>query len=399
MLELRGQGGLRIALFCPSWGQVGGIETKARILVEEFRARGHDVIVLARGDEGARELDPPVVRLPYHQMPRRGRHLARQLRFARGLPGAIRSLRRAAAGAHANVALALAVPSYWPYAVGLAGAAPVVLSLEGGGPTLTRHPRTMRWALRRAAGVVAVATSLARTVEGLAPRLPAGVTVIANGVDPDRFARGPAFSHPRPYLLAVARLSREKGIDVLLAAFARLGPTARGLDLLVAGDGPERPGLLAQRSRLGLDERVHFLGAVDEPAMPALYRGAAVVVCPSRWEGLPLACLEAMASGRAVVATSVDGTPDAVHDDTGVLVPPEDSGRARARHRVARARSGRVRAARRARCRARARSVHLDARGRALSRRSRPRRTALGGLPPFASPDISGRAASTPARA
>jgi glycosyltransferase involved in cell wall biosynthesis len=265
--------------------------------------------------------------VPYHQLPRRGRHLARQLRFARALPGAVRALRRAVRDADANVVLALAISSYAPYAIALASAAPVVLSLEGGGPGFTRNPRVMRWALRRAARVVAVASSLARTAEVLAPGIRPRLTVIPNGVDPARFAAGPTFSHPRRYVLAVARLSHEKGIDVLLDAVAALGPGAGELDLVIAGDGPERPRLVAQRTALRLERRVHFLGDTAPERLPPLYRGAAVVACPSRWEGLPLVCLEAMASGRAVVASAVDGTPDAVIDgETGVLVPPEDPG-------------------------------------------------------------------------
>ena len=149
--------------------------------------------------------------------------------------------------------------------------------------------------------------------------------MIPNGVDPDRFATAAPFPHPRRYLLTVARLSHEKGIDVLLDAFARLGVPE--LDLVVVGDGPERAALIAQRDRLGITERVHFVGTLEAAALPARYRGATLVVCPSRWEGLPLVALEAMASGRAVVGTAVDGMPDAVADgETGILVPPEDPG-------------------------------------------------------------------------
>jgi glycosyltransferase involved in cell wall biosynthesis len=320
-------GAVRVALFCPSFGQVGGIETKAGILVDAFRTHGHAVTVLARGEPATSRGpgDVPVVRLAYHQLPRRGRHLARQLRFARTLPGAVRALRRAVLDA--DVVLSLAISSYAPYAIALASAAPVVMSLEGGGPGFTRNPRVMRWALRRASRVVAVASSLARAAASLAPDVQSRLSVIPNGVDPARFASGPVFSHPRRYVLAVARLSHEKGIDVLLEAFAAFGPGAGELDLVVAGDGPERARLVAQCTALGLDHRVHFLGDVAPERLPALYRGAAVVACPSRWEGLPLVCLEAMASGRAVVASAVDGTPDAVVDgETGVLVPPEHPG-------------------------------------------------------------------------
>ena len=134
---------------------------------------------------------------------------------------------------------------------------------------------------------------------------------------------GRAHPHPRPYVAAVGRLVPQKGFDVLLEAFARLD--APEVDLLIAGDGPERRRLEALRERLGLGARVHLLGVMDRATVASLYRGARLVACPSRWEGLPLVCLEAMASGRAVVASRVDGIPDAVSDgDTGLLVPPED---------------------------------------------------------------------------
>jgi len=258
-------------------------------------------------------------------MPRRARHVARQLRFLRDLPRATRALRRAAREAASEVVLTLAITSYAPYASALAAAAPLVLSLEGGEPggRFTANPRALRAALRRATRVVACARSLAASARALAPEVAPRLSVIPNGVEPGVFVDGRAHPHPRPYVAAVGRLVPQKGFDVLLEAFARLD--APEVDLLIAGDGPERRRLEALRERLGLGARVHLLGAVDRATVASLYRGARLVACPSRWEGLPLVCLEAMASGRAVVASRVDGIPDAVGDgETGLLVPPED---------------------------------------------------------------------------
>ncbi len=317
---------VRIAVFCPGYGAIGGIERKAESLVREFQRRGHEVVILARGPDAASrpDADPPVVRRRFHGVPRRWWPPGRQLRFALGLPSARARLGQAVAAHRPDVVLTLTVSTFAPYAIGLARTAPLVLSLEGReqGGVFTATPRVLRAALRRATRVVACSTSLAASARALAPDVTSRLTVIVNGVDLERFGDGAVFAHPRPYVLAVGRLARQKGFDVLLEAVARLPP---GVDLLVAGDGPERALLEAERARLGLTDRVHFLGPVDQNTVATLYRGALLVACPSRWEGMPLVCLEAMASGCAVVAAAVDGVPDAVADgETGVLVPPED---------------------------------------------------------------------------
>lgn len=318
---------MRIAVFCPSYGDVGGIETIADALIAEFRRAGHAVLVLARNDRPALRpsSDVPVVRLGFHQLPRRAGHVTRQLRFIREFRGTLAELHRAVSGFGGDVILGLAVTTYAPYLTGLGRSIPIVLSLQGGEARdeFTSRPRALRRALRRATRVVACARSLAasaRTLEpGVAPRL----RVVPNGVDPDRFADGPAFTHRRPYVVAIGRLVRQKGFDVLLEAFGRL--RAAEVDLLLAGDGPERGALEEAARRLGLQERLHFLGALGPEAVASLYSGALFAACPSRWEGLPVVCLEAMASGRALVATTVDGIPDAVSDgETGLLVPPDD---------------------------------------------------------------------------
>lgn len=150
--------------------------------------------------------------------------------------------------------------------------------------------------------------------------------VIFNGADPTDFSRTPPFAHPRPYVLALGRLVREKGFDVLLSAMAcdRL----QSLDLLLAGDGPEGDALRRLASERQLTERVRFLGRTDRPTTQALFNGATLVAVPSRVdEGLPVVCAEALAAGKPCVGTRVGGVPEAVADgETGLLVAPDDPG-------------------------------------------------------------------------
>ncbi len=125
-------------------------------------------------------------------------------------------------------------------------------------------------------------------------------------------------------LLALAALVRRKGLDVLLHALARLADRELRPALWIAGDGPERGPLEKLAGELGLSQQVRFLGRRSDPA--ELLAACDVLVLPSRLEGLGVAALEAMAAGRAVVATRVGGLGDAVVDGrTGLLVPPEDA--------------------------------------------------------------------------
>jgi glycosyltransferase involved in cell wall biosynthesis len=250
----------------------------------------------------------------------------RRFRLLLRLPELLAGLRRVLRAWRADVVLSLAVSSYTPYTIGIAGAVPLVFSIETAGPDFVQHPRAMRWTLRRAARVVACASSLAAQARTLAPEAAARIVYVPNGVDLARFGPHVApYSHSRPYVLAVGRLAHQKGFDVLLEAWAHAGPAVEGVDLLFAGDGPERASLERQAAELGLGTRVRFLGSADPEQLAALYRGASLLACPSRWEGLPLVCLEAMASGCPVVASDVDGIPDAVvPGETGLLVPPRE---------------------------------------------------------------------------
>jgi glycosyltransferase involved in cell wall biosynthesis len=100
---------------------------------------------------------------------------------------------------------------------------------------------------------------------------------------------------------------------------------------VVAGDGPSRKELERTARELGLSERVSFLGSVPRALLPELYRKAAMFVLPSYADTMPLALLEAMASGIPPVASSIYGIRSVVqHGHNGLLVTPGDLGALRA---------------------------------------------------------------------
>ena len=148
--------------------------------------------------------------------------------------------------------------------------------------------------------------------------------VVPNGVEVARFADLPRSVRPgEGRLLCAARLVPQKGIDVLLHAVSMVRATLAGVTLAVLGDGPERQALASLAERLGLGSAVEFRGAVKDVA-PYLAQ-AGIFVLPSRFEGFPLALLEAISAGLPVVATEVDGNVDIVRNGVdGLLVPPDD---------------------------------------------------------------------------
>ncbi len=154
--------------------------------------------------------------------------------------------------------------------------------------------------------------------------------VVTNGVE--RPAALPPASGREPGLVTVtARMVEKKGLDTLVAAIGELVAGGRDVRLELIGDGPDRPALATQIAELGLADRVMLRGGQPPAEVRATLARAEVFALPAReardgdTDGLPVALLEAMAHGVAVVATPIAGLPEAVIDgETGLLVAPND---------------------------------------------------------------------------
>jgi glycosyltransferase involved in cell wall biosynthesis len=126
--------------------------------------------------------------------------------------------------------------------------------------------------------------------------------------------------------IAVGRLTRQKGFDILLEAFARMKNRAeKGSILLIVGAGEENEALIRQASSSAAKSRIRFLGRRTD--VPSLLAASDAFVLSSRWEGGPLVVLEAMAAGLPVVSTRVGDAPFMVQEgETGILVDQGDAG-------------------------------------------------------------------------
>ncbi len=136
----------------------------------------------------------------------------------------------------------------------------------------------------------------------------------------------PAPPTDAPRLLFVGRLSEQKGVHVLLEAFARLSNTGTAAELVLAGDGPLRASLAAQAEAAGIAPAVRFLGYQSGEQIRTHLAQARALVMASFAEGLPVVIMEALALGRPVVATYVAGIPELVRvGETGWLAPAGDT--------------------------------------------------------------------------
>lgn len=182
--------------------------------------------------------------------------------------------------------------------------------------------------------VVAVSDYVAKRDRAVTFLPPQKIRRIWNGLDPIPISSEGDLPDIRSLLnvssdtiviAAACRATPEKGVHVLFNAFSRLSPAlAASCVLAYIGTGPEFDKLSALRNSLAVSDRILMLGY--RPGAASLLRTANLCVVPSVWEdAFPLAVLEMMARGRAIVATRVGGVPEMIEDGvSGLLVPPDD---------------------------------------------------------------------------
>ena len=333
---------MRIALLIPSFLPVrGGAEIGALELGRALVTRGHEVTVLTprlKPDWPLREDDDVTVRR-YDVPALRGRD--RTLNLVLGTWRRVGRLLREVGPDVANLHYVLPTGlagQWWCARLGI----PTVLTLIGM-DVYDPHYRParpwralMRRAVRRVDAVTCISSFVRDVVRREYPPAP-GVPceVIPYGVDVKRFRPGLAglavrnrfgFRPDDRVVLCVQRLYPRKRVQEFVEAaalVAREEPRAR---FLVVGDGPERPALQARAARLGLGDRLRFVGEVANEDLPPYYAAADVFALHTLHEGLGIVLLEALASGTPIVTTVAGGTLDIVRPgDTGLLVPPGDA--------------------------------------------------------------------------
>jgi glycosyltransferase involved in cell wall biosynthesis len=199
-------------------------------------------------------------------------------------------------------------------------------------PKRAAHRALYRLGARTVDAFIAVSADVGANIEESYRPPPGRLVVIPNGVDTERYGRAVARAATRqqigipagvPMAMVVAKLMTQKGHAILLDALPSVLERFPALHTVLVGEGELRHSLQARVRASGLATRVIFLG--DRPDIPELLSASDIFVLPSLWEGLPMALLEAMATGLPVVATEVSGTRDVVEQHSGVLVAPGDA--------------------------------------------------------------------------
>jgi glycosyltransferase involved in cell wall biosynthesis len=164
------------------------------------------------------------------------------------------------------------------------------------------------WSLINTDKIVAVSEFVANLVKSLEPRIAPKTEVIPTGVDTSRFAYCPPPTDDFLTLAWTARLDPIKQAEIAVEAVSRVP----GVRLNLAGSGSERAKLEAMVTRLGVADRVHFLGYQSD--IRAVLAGSHAVINCTREEGLPIALIEAASMGRAAIAFDGGGNPEVIED-------------------------------------------------------------------------------------
>ncbi|MBT8492728.1 MAG: glycosyltransferase [Deltaproteobacteria bacterium] len=336
---------LRVAQFIGSM-KVGGAENLTVRLANALAAAGHDSHVIVASEPGPLSARlRPEVRAHYLHYQRES--ITRPLAFGWSLKQGLGTVREVIASERIQlVQTHLPGANFWGLLMELGRQCAVIATVhstrefdygEASGPSRELLRKlAYRAILRLAHGVVAVSQPVKDALlEQLGESTAIGerITVIDNGVPIPSLATDAERSRARqqyqvsaePLLVGAGRLTAAKSFGDLLDAFDRVRRAGLDARLVLAGDGEDRAALQAHANRLGVVDQVIFAGQVD--AMDELMAAADALVISSRYEGLPLVALEAMAAGVPVISYDLPSLRAVIDDgETGLLATAGDPG-------------------------------------------------------------------------
>jgi glycosyltransferase involved in cell wall biosynthesis len=319
-------------MLCESFGNLGGVPQIVEDLAAQYARTGHRVAIISNPHKGQRlaRRQSPGVEQVWLDLPRTKpfswRHPERLWRrcTAPELAAFLRRWRPDLINIHGGLrdrfpaVLAACTQSRLPIVQSF-HLVPEPFCENG---QAAREKAFASSALHSAAAITFPSTAVMRGFSQIWPEAE-HARIIRGGVNLEDAKRARALTRQRPYIFSASRLDlSHKAVDVLIEAFHLLAVEFPGVDLMIAGDGPQRAQIEQMIAVSGLQTRIHLLMSLPHDDLWSLYKGAAVFVMLSRMaEGLPLVFFEAMACGKPVIGTRNGGTPEILsHQNTGLLV-------------------------------------------------------------------------------
>lgn len=326
---------LRTLILCPSAYQpmVGGVEELTKNLALVYQSQGYKVIIFTSKPAGAKYSEI-LQNIPVHRFffytP--AKNIFNTLRFLFFAPLELTRL-LALTKKYRPQLLHIQCNGNNTWYIGqlakLTGL-PLVDTLQGetvmDEHQLYQRSFFARWALRQTLARAAFVTGCSQTTLNEAKKyfdfskksLP-----VFNGIDLQEFAKTPVKIKEK-YIFATGRFTHNKGFDLLIKAFAAILPKYPELKLFIGGDGMTRKAAKQYIADLDLEKNIKLLGRLDRQQTVKYLKNALFVVMPSRHEPFGIVALEALAAGKAVLATNNGGPPEFITKKVGLLFNPEN---------------------------------------------------------------------------
>jgi len=307
------------------WPYIGGVAVMAAELLPELRRCGHELRLIAPHDYLRLPDEDVFAGMQIVRVPLLAALKARDIGALAKIADTVTRVKRDFRPdlVHVN---SVGLNAWLHLQTAPVAAGPVLVSIHQLRFAMVTERDSLQGRCLRAADLVTCCSGhLCGLIRERLPKLGARCRVVHNelrdsGEEPVREAS------EEPTVLCVGRLDPAKGFDLAIHALAKLHGRHPEIRLLLAGDGPERDALERLAGRLGIRDRIDFLGGISPSRVPALLAGASLFLMPSRREGLPLAAIEASLAAVPIVAAEVGGIPELIEAGrTGLLVPPEDS--------------------------------------------------------------------------